>query len=81
MPDPAVKAAERAWRKAHPEVAITRGANTPLATPREVAAASEALYPIRNLVSKFELDPIGGWSLDDFLAELYPLIYPDEELS
>ncbi|WP_157226755.1 hypothetical protein [Gordonia soli] len=69
--DPAVAAAQRAW---------DRGTEPDLGYDDMIAAAREALAPIRAVAARYEDDYIGGFSIDDILTELRPLIYAEEEL-
>lgn len=66
MSDPAIEAAQRAWRN-----------NTPV-SQWSVAAAREALKPIRDRMD--ELWQIVGPGGLDVLHELAPMVYPADEL-
>lgn len=85
MSDPAVSAAQRAWDE-------TDGFGFDSSRDAMVAAAREALAPIRELIEKWEAPTTPGVihngapeSLtniaQDFIDSLRELVYPSEELT
>ncbi|WP_078278562.1 hypothetical protein [Mycobacteroides franklinii] len=86
MSDPAIEAAQRAWRQRHGLGGFNPSSGHDGLGAGYVAAAREALKPIREKIRELQTDiptdnPMFGEGVDYVIAELAPFIYSSEELA